>query len=68
MARITIKDLPREKKISSEEMKKVFGGSISGYQSNPSSGYYLGSDPYSIDDPSQLIPPHLAELFGVKKK
>ena len=68
MARITIKDLPRERKISSEEMKKVFGGSIAGDQHNPNSGYYLGSDPYTVHDPTPLIPPHLAELFGVKKK
>ena len=68
MARITIKDLPKGKKISSEEMKKVFGGTISGHQSNPNSGYYLGSDPYTINDPSPFIPPHLAQFFGGKKK
>ena len=67
MARITIKDLPGDKKISKEEMKKLFGGAVSGYKIHPSTGYYMGSDPFVINDPSPPIPPHLVELFGAKR-
>ncbi len=68
MARIKIRDLPKDRKISREEMKKVFGGTISINQPFSRTGYYLEGDP------SPRVPPHLAELFGgisecgVKKK
>lgn len=67
MARITIKDLPEDKKISKEEMKRLFGGSVAGYKIHPSATYYMGSDPFVINDPSPQVPPHLAELFGGKR-
>jgi hypothetical protein len=35
MARIKIKDLPKEKKINKEEMKKVFGGIIGSSLADP---------------------------------
>ncbi len=74
MARIKIRDLPKDRKISREEMKKVFGGTISTNQPFSRTGYYLEGDPYVLNDPSPGVPPHLAELFGgisecgVKKK
>ena len=67
MARITIKDLPGDKKISRKEMKKLFGGAVSGYKIHPSTTYYMGSDPFVINDPSPGVPPYLAELFGDKR-
>ena len=67
MARITIKDLPGNKKISKEEMKKLFGGAVSGYKSHTRIGYYTGNDPYVLSDPSPPLPPHLAELRGNKR-
>ena len=74
MARIKIRDLPKDRKISKEEMKKVFGGTISINQPYSNSGYRLGGNPYEISDPSPSAPPSLSELFvsisecGVKKK
>lgn len=64
MARIKIRNLPKDRKINREEMKKIFGGAISTNQTYPRTGYYLGSDPYVISDPFPVIPPYLSELFG----
>ena len=64
MVRIKIRDLPRGRKISREEMKRVFGGTISINQPFSRIGYYLEGDPYVLSDPSPRVPPHLAELFG----
>jgi len=63
MARIKIQDLPRDRKISREEMKKIFGGVISTNQLYPHSRYSLGDNPYVISDPSPSAPPSLSELF-----
>lgn len=52
MARIKIKDLPRNQKISRDDMKRVFGGTVSAKQPYLESGYYLEGDPYVINDPS----------------
>ncbi len=74
MARIKIRDLPKDRKISREEMKKVFGGTISINQPYSNSGYRLGGNPYEISDPSPSAPPSLSELFvsisecGLKNK
>ena len=74
MARIKIRDLPKDRKISKEEMKKVFGGTISINQPYSNSGYRLGGNPYEISDPSPSAPPSLSELFvsisecGLKNK
>ena len=65
MSHIKIKDLPRGKKISKEEMKRLFGGAIYGHLSSPRTGYYLGSDPYVVNDPSL---PQGGKLFGSKWK
>jgi len=65
MARIKIKDLPKDMKISREEMKKLFGGAISLNHPYLHTGYYLGSDPYVINDPHQSIDSiYLSERFG----
>ncbi len=64
MTRIKIKDLPKDMKVSREEMKKIFGGTISVKQPYLQTGYYLGSDPYVINDPSPAVPPCLSEWFG----
>jgi hypothetical protein len=64
MARIKIKDLAKDIKISRGEMKKVFGGTVSAKQPYLQSGYYLESDPYVINDPSPPNPPFLSEWFG----
>jgi len=61
MARIKIKDLPKDQKISRDEMKKL--GAVSAKQHYLKSGYYLGGDPYVINDPSPVGSPHLAEWF-----
>ena len=63
MARIKIKDLPKDQKISRDEMKRLFGGAVSAKQHYLQSGYYLGGDPYVINDPSPVGSPHLAEWF-----
>ena len=63
MARIKIKDLPKDQKISRDEMKKVFGGTVSAKQPYLQSGYYLESDPYVINDPSPVGSPQLSEWF-----
>jgi len=68
MVRIKIKDLPKDKKISREEMKKVFGGAISVNLPYPHSGYYLGSDPYVINDPFPENLPSFSEWFGSKSE
>jgi len=74
MVRIKIRDLPKDRKISREEMKKVFGGTIALTQPYSHSGYRLEGNPYEISDPSPSVPPSLSELFvsisarGVKKK
>jgi hypothetical protein len=74
MVRIKIRDLPKDRKISKEEMKKVFGGTISINQPYSHSGYRLEGNPYEISDPSPPVPSSLSELFvsisecGVKKK
>ena len=64
MVRIKIIELARGKKICREEMKKIFGGTIFVKDPCSSTGYYLGSDPYVISDPSPRTPFHLSELFG----
>ena len=58
MSRIIIKDLPGDKKISKEEMKKLFGGAVSGYKFHPRIGF-TGNEPYVVSDPSRPLPPHL---------
>ena len=55
MVRIKIRDLPRDRKISRAEMKKIFGGTISINQSYSHSGYRPGSNPYEISDPSPPV-------------
>lgn len=54
MARIKIKDLAKDQKISRDEMKKIFGGTVSTKRPFLGSGYYLESDPYVISDPSPV--------------
>ena len=54
MTRIKIKDLPKDQKISRDEMRKVFGGTASAKQPYLQSGYYLESDPFVINDPSPV--------------
>ena len=68
MARIKIKDLPKDMNISREEMKRLFGGAISVNLPYSHSGYYLGSDPYVINDPSPENLPYLSEWFGSKSE
>ena len=74
MVRIKIRDLPRDRKISRAEMKKIFGGTLSVDQPYSHTGYRLGANPYMISDPSPRVPPSLSELFvstseyGVRKK
>ena len=63
MARIKIKDLPKDQKISRDEMRKVFGGTVSANKPYLQSGYYLESDPYVINDPSPLGSPHFSEWY-----
>jgi len=47
MAKIKIKDLPKDQKISREEMKKTFGGIIIIYK--PETILYgLGGDPHRL--------------------
>ena len=63
MARIKIKDLPKDQKISRDEMRKLFGGTVSANQPYLQSGYYLESDPYVINDPSPLGSPHFSQWY-----
>jgi len=63
MARIKIKDLAKDQKISRDEMKKVFGGTVSAKQPYLQSGYYLESDPYVINDPSPVGSPDFSKWF-----
>jgi hypothetical protein len=63
MARIKIKDLPKDQKISRDEMRRLFGGTVSAKQPYLQSGYYLESDPYVINDPSPLGSPHFSEWY-----
>jgi hypothetical protein len=51
MARIKIKDLPKDAKVSREEMKKIRGGVIS-------STSYVGASPYPV------LTPKLPPLWG----
>ncbi|MCK5421272.1 MAG: hypothetical protein KAJ08_03875 [Deltaproteobacteria bacterium] len=63
MARIKIKDLAKDQKISRDELKKVFGGTRSAKQPYLQSGYYLESDPYVINDPSPVGAPDFSKWF-----
>jgi len=64
MVRIKIIDLERGKKISRAEMKRIVGGTTSVNHPYARIGYYLGSDPYAISDPSPITPFQLSELLG----
>jgi len=64
MTRIKIRDLPKDRKVSREEMRKIFGGVLSVDHTSLHTGYYLGTDPYALSDPSPQIPTQIAELFG----
>ena len=64
VAKIRIRDLPRQKKIGREEMQLLRGGTRTIRHSYLNTGYHLGSDPYVINDPSPSRPPFLSELLG----
>ena len=63
MARIKIKDLAKDQKISRDELKKVFGGTLSAKQPYLQLGYYLENDPYVINDPSPVGSPDFSKWF-----
>jgi len=63
MARIKIKDLAKGQKISRDDMKKVFGGTVSAKRPHLQSGYYLEGDPYVISDPSPVRSPDFPSLL-----
>lgn len=43
MARIKINDLPKDQKVSKDELKKIFGGATLLQNSSPISGLYIGA-------------------------
>lgn len=43
MARIKIKNLPKDRKISKEELKKIFVGATLLQNTSPISGLYIGA-------------------------
>lgn len=43
MARIRIKDLPKDKKVSREELKKILGGATLLQNTSSVSGLYIGA-------------------------
>jgi len=64
VAKIKIRDLPRQKKISREEMQLLWGGTRTIRHPYLNTGYHQGTDPYVISDPSPSRPPLLSELLG----
>ena len=63
MSRIKIKYLPKDRQISRKKMKKIFGSTISVDHPYLRTGYYLGTDPYAVNDPPPA-PSHISDWFG----
>lgn len=55
MARVNIKDLPKDQKISKEEMKKVYGGTLARNSLAWNSLAYDGSSPFPWLNPLALV-------------
>ena len=63
MARISIEYLPKDRHISRKKMKKIFGSAVSVDHPCLRTGYYLGTDPYALNDPPPA-PPQISDWFG----